>query len=38
MSIAAAASRFVGVWRLESIRDRLPDGRVEDHPDFGPGP
>ena len=30
------ASRLIGVWRLEAIRDRLPDGRVEDHPDFGP--
>jgi hypothetical protein len=33
-----AARRFVGVWRLEAIRDRLPDGRVQDHPDFGPEP
>jgi Lipocalin-like domain len=33
-----AARRFVGVWRLEAIRDRLPDGRVQDHPDFGPDP
>jgi len=38
MSSSTAARRFVGVWRLEAIRDRLPDGRVEDHPDFGPGP
>jgi hypothetical protein len=30
--------RFVGVWRLEAIRDRLADGRVEDHPDFGSTP
>ena len=30
--------RFVGVWRLEAIRDRYPDGRVEEHPDFGPEP
>ena len=30
--------RFVGVWRLEAIRDRLPDGRVQDHPDFGAEP
>ncbi len=29
------ARRFVGEWRLESIRDRLPGGRVEEHPDFG---
>jgi hypothetical protein len=29
------ARRFVGEWRLESIRDRLADGRVEDQPDFG---
>ena len=33
-----AARRFVGVWRLETICDRLPDGRVQDHPDFGPRP
>jgi hypothetical protein len=31
-----AVRRFLGVWRLETIRDRLPDGRVQDHPDFGP--
>ena len=31
-----AARRFPGVWRLETIRDRSPDGRVQDHPDFGP--
>jgi hypothetical protein len=31
-----AARRFVGVWRLETIRDRSPDGRVQDHNDFGP--
>jgi hypothetical protein len=30
------ARRLVGVWRLEAIRDRLPDGRVADHPEFGP--
>ena len=30
--------RFVGVWRLETIRDSFPDGRVQDHPDFGPEP
>ena len=30
--------RFVGVWRLEVIRDRFPDGRVEDDPDFGAEP
>ena len=35
MSSSAAARRFVGVWRLEAIRDHLPDGRVQDHPDFG---
>jgi hypothetical protein len=29
------ARRFVGEWRLESIRDRLPGGREEQHPDFG---
>jgi hypothetical protein len=38
MSASPAARRFVGVWRLEAIRDRLPDGRVQDHPDFGPSP
>ena len=38
MSSSPAARRFVGVWRLEAIRDRLPDGSVQDHPDFGPGP
>jgi hypothetical protein len=27
--------RFSGVWRLETIRDRLPDGTVRDPPDFG---
>jgi len=31
-----AARRFLGVWRLETIRDRSPDGQVQDHPDFGP--
>ena len=36
MSSRTAAGRFVGVWRLEAIRDRLPDGRAQDHPDFGP--
>lgn len=36
MKLDPVARRFVGVWRLESIQDRLPDGRVEDHPDFGP--
>jgi hypothetical protein len=29
---------FVGVWSLEAIRDHVPDGRAEDHPDFGPDP
>ena len=38
MIASKAARRFIGVWRLEAIRDRLPDGRVEDHPDFGPNP
>jgi hypothetical protein len=38
MSSSTAARRFVGVWRLEAIRDRLPDGREQDHSDFGPGP
>ncbi len=36
MKLDPVTRRFVGVWRLASIRDRLPDGRVEDHPDFGP--
>ncbi len=31
-----SARRFPGVWRLEAIRDRLPDGRAQHHPDFGP--
>jgi Lipocalin-like domain len=31
-----AVRRFFGVWRLETIRDHFPDGRVQDHPDFGP--
>ncbi len=31
-----AVRRLVGVWRLEAIRDRLPDGQVVNHPDFGP--
>jgi hypothetical protein len=30
-----APRRFNGVWRLAAIRDRLPDGTVQDHPDFG---
>jgi hypothetical protein len=38
MIASKAARRFIGVWSLEAIRDRLPDGRVEDHPDFGPNP
>jgi hypothetical protein len=38
MSSSTAARRFVGVWRLEAIRDRLPNGRAQDHPDFGPEP
>lgn len=36
MKLDPLTRRFVGVWRLESIRDRLPDGLVEDRPDFGP--
>jgi hypothetical protein len=35
MRLESASLRFIGVWRLEAIRDRLPDGRVQDHPDFG---
>lgn len=34
----SAMARLVGVWSLEAIRDRLPDGRLGDHPDFGPNP
>lgn len=30
--------RFPGVWRLEAIHDRRPDGTIEDHPDFGTDP
>lgn len=33
-----ALRRFIGVWRLEAIRDSLADGRERDHPDFGPSP
>ncbi len=38
MNGVPAMARLVGVWSLEAIRDRLPDGRVEDHPDFGASP
>jgi hypothetical protein len=38
MEASPAPQRFIGVWRLEAIRDRLPDGRIVDHPDFGPEP
>ena len=38
MSSSTAARGLVGVWRLEAIRDRLPDGREQDHPDFGSEP
>jgi len=38
MNSGPATARFIGVWSLEAIRDRLPDGRVEDNPDFGPSP
>ena len=38
MDARAAARSLIGVWGLEAIRDRLSDGRVVDHPDFGPGP
>ena len=38
MTPSPAAELFIGVWRLESIRDRFPDGRIEDNPDFGPDP
>jgi hypothetical protein len=30
-----ATRKLLGVWRLAAIRDRLPGGRAEDHPDFG---
>jgi hypothetical protein len=36
MNNGQASSRFIGVWSLEAIHDGLPDGRPEDHPDFGP--
>jgi hypothetical protein len=36
VTLDPVARQFVGEWRLESIRDRLADGRVEEHPDFGP--
>jgi lipocalin-like protein len=38
MNDGPATASFIGVWSLEAIRDRLPDGRLEDHPDFGPSP
>ena len=38
MNVGSAMARLIGVWSLEAIRDRFPDGRVEDHPDFGPNP
>ena len=38
MIASKAARPFIGVWRLEAIHDRRSDGRVEDHPDFGPDP
>jgi hypothetical protein len=38
MSSSRGAEALVGVWRLEEIRDRTPDGRTENHPDFGPSP
>jgi hypothetical protein len=38
MNGGLAMARFIGVWSLEAIRDRLPDGRMEDHPDFGSNP
>ncbi|HLN59452.1 MAG TPA: lipocalin-like domain-containing protein [Thermoanaerobaculia bacterium] len=38
MNGGPAMARFVGVWSLEAICDCLPDGRVEDHPDFGSNP
>jgi len=38
MDARAAVRSLIGVWSLEAIRDRLSDGRVVDHPDFGPGP
>jgi lipocalin-like protein len=31
----SSAKPFLGVWRLQAIRDQLPDGRFEDHPDLG---
>lgn len=38
MENGPAKSRITGVWSLEAIRDRLPDGRIEDHPGFGSNP
>ena len=38
MNSGPAMARFIGVWSLEAIRDRFPDGRMEDHPDFGSSP
>lgn len=31
-------TRLVGVWNLVSIRDRLPDGTITDHAEFGRNP
>ena len=31
-------TRLLGVWSLVSIRDRFPDGKVGEPPDFGPDP
>ena len=33
-----ARTRLIGKWTLVSIHDKLPDGRIVDHPDFGPHP
>lgn len=36
--IDPAARPFLGVWDLLAIRDRLPEGAIENHPDLGPEP
>jgi hypothetical protein len=35
MKSESSPERFLGVWRLQAIRDELPDGRFEDHPSLG---
>jgi hypothetical protein len=38
MNGSPVRARFVGVWNLDAIRDRLADGRVEDPHDLGASP